>query len=79
MQNCLLRVTGPWVLMHGHKNNIMLSASNCAVMRVMDAHARARVLVFEKAHAQMNTLRVLNGKYTENCWAASPREFAGLH
>ena len=39
-------------------------------MHVMDACARARVLVFEKAHALMKRIHIRrNGKYTENCWA----------
>ena len=52
-------------------------------MRVMDARERARVSVFEKAHARMKRIHITcNGKYTENCWAeteTSPRELAGLH
>ena len=75
MQNCLFRV-----LMHGH-NNYAMSASNCArIMRVMDACARVRVPVFEKVHVRMKRIHITcNGKYTENCWAASPKELAGLH
>ena len=51
--------------------------------RNMDARARARVPVFEKAHARMKRIHITcNGKYTENCWAETetlPKELAGLH
>ena len=68
--------------MHGHNNYASISASNCErVLLVMDARARARGTVFEKAHARMS-----NGKYTENCWAetetsteTTSKELAGLH
>ena len=61
-----------------------MSASNCArIMRVMDARARVRVPVFEKAYARMKRIHITcNGKYTENCWAQTetlPKELAGLH
>ena len=52
------------------------------VLRVMDVRARARVPVFEKAHARMKRIHITcNGKYTENCWAeteTSPKELAGF-
>ena len=63
---------------HAHTQACVIDSGRA--MRVMAACARARVLVFEKAHALMKHIHITcKGKYTEIARQTLPKELAGLH